>query len=62
MMYGFDMERALRAMRAELTNHGVQELRTPEEVDAVLGKRGHGAGRRQLSVRVRRWGGASGRR
>ncbi|QUV84186.1 BrxA/BrxB family bacilliredoxin [Chloracidobacterium aggregatum] len=39
MMYGFDMERALRAMRAELTNHGVQELRTPEEVDAVLGKK-----------------------
>lgn len=44
MMYGFDMERALRAMRAELTNHGVQELRTPEEVDAVLGKK-----------RARRW-------
>ncbi|MFQ3581747.1 MAG: BrxA/BrxB family bacilliredoxin [Chloracidobacterium sp.] len=39
MMYGFDMERALRAMRAELTDHGVQELRTPEEVDAVLSKK-----------------------
>lgn len=39
MMYGYDMERALRAMRAELTDHGVKELRTPEEVDAVLGKK-----------------------
>lgn len=39
MMYGFDMERALRAMRAELTDHGVQELRTPEEVDAILAKK-----------------------
>jgi putative YphP/YqiW family bacilliredoxin len=39
MMYGFDMERALRAMRAELTDHGVQELRTPEEVDAVLARK-----------------------
>ncbi len=39
MLYGFDMERALRAMRAELTDHGVQELRAPEEVDAVLSKK-----------------------
>ncbi|OYT71618.1 MAG: hypothetical protein CFK52_07550 [Chloracidobacterium sp. CP2_5A] len=33
------MERALRAMRAELTDHGVRELRTPEEVDAALSKK-----------------------
>ncbi len=36
MMYGFDMERAIKMMREELTNHGVRELRTPEEVDGVL--------------------------
>lgn len=36
MLYGFDMEKALRAMREELTSHGVVELKTPAEVDAVL--------------------------
>ena len=36
MMYGFDMVRALQMMREELSANGVQELKTPAEVDAVL--------------------------
>lgn len=37
-MYPFNMERALQAMRDELTQNGVRELKTPQEVDAVLGQ------------------------
>lgn len=35
-MYSFNMERAVQMMREELTTQGVQELKTPGEVDTVL--------------------------
>ena len=42
-------------MRQELTRHGVRELKTADEVDALVrGASGHRHGGRQLDVRLRR--------
>ena len=46
-------ERIVTPMRQELTQLGVQEMRTPDEVDAKLrGSKGDDARRRQFSLRM----------
>ena len=54
-------ERLVTPMRQELTRLGVEELRTPDEVDAeAQGRQGNHARRRELRVRLLRAQGASG--
>lgn len=43
MQFGFGIGPDTSWMRTELTDLGVKELRTPEEVDAVLGKKSSGS-------------------
>ena len=46
-------ELMIRPMREELTRIGVEEMRTPEDVDRTLANKGHCDGRRKLNLRLR---------